>query len=1039
MKRNFKALIVAFALAMALVLTVTRQDAHRLGLGAGQPSHATPAAGGDRARGDLTAMRIFNSTLMRVNDQYVDPTRVDPKAMLLSSLDSVQKNVAEVLVEPHPAENRVTVRVDTAAQDFAIGDVDSPWMLAQKMKEIFKFIGANVQPGTDTKELEYAAVNGMLSTLDPHSILLDPTTYTEMKLTTRGHFGGLGIVIGLRKNQLIVVRPVPGTPAASAGVKAGDKIIRIEQESTVNMNLNDAVSRLRGEPDSKVEVWFQRGDQPAKRLVLTRAVISFNTVQSHSLPNGIGYIRLTQFSGNTYEEMHRAIEQMKQSGNFKGLILDLRSDPGGLLDQAIKVADEFVDAGTIVTTVGFANKQRDEKRAGAGTQPHVPMAVLVNGQSASASEIVAGALKNLDRAVIIGNRTFGKGSVQVLYDNDDGSALKLTIAQYLTPGDISIQSVGIVPDLMLEPTLIAKDRVSIFRPSHSLREQDLDAHLTSRNARTGDKPSETVRYLAERPKTAADAAQGAKGAKGEDKSDDDKGADDDDDDDAAAEAAADGDKFVEDYEITMARELLAQAHGWRRREVLASSKVFFEKKAAEQQQKITEGLRKLGIDWSKGGQTAPGQFEAKIVADKPNGEVKAGDTITLTATVRNTGTQPAYQVRGITKCDDPFMEDREFVFGKLMPGESRSWSAPIKVDRAALSRLDLVKLEVSDEGGAKVDGNQAQVKIAGIARPRFAYSYQLIDDVKGNGDGLVELGESLRLHVTVKNVGDGKAFETLATVSNKSGDGVTINKGRFNVDNLGPGESKTIDFTFDVTPEFSGDALTMQMDVFDAVLHEFVTEKLTFPVAQSAAPVTAAQGAVTVTADNAQLLAGAAAQAQVLGKASKGSTFRLTGGAADYYRVELEPGRPAFLPKNAVTMANANGASASRVVTQPFASQLQVVPPRIALDNPPLVVDGKNMHLRGTASDEHQVTDLYVFVSNRGSKIEHKKVFYLSNRKANDPHSMPFETTIPVWPGANVVTVVARQSNQVQAQQTLIVQSTDKTHQATAAAAAVPK
>jgi hypothetical protein len=162
----------------------------------------------------------------------------------------------------------------------------------------------------------------------------------------------------------------------------------------------------------------------------------------------------------------------------------------------------------------------------------------------------------------------------------------------------------------------------------------------------------------------------------------------------------------------------------------------------------------------------------------------------------------------------------------------------------------------------------------------------------------------------------------------------------------------------------------------------------------------------------------------------------VSAGRADYYRVELEPGRPAFVLRSAVSQPS-SGASASRVVTQPFAAQLQVVPPRIALDNPPLVVDGKDLHLRGTAGDEHQVTDMFVFVSNRGSKIEHNKVFYLSNRKASDPHSMPFEATTPVWPGANVVTVVARQSNQVQAQQTLIVHSMDKTRQATAAA--VPK
>src|SRR5262249_53673186 len=251
---------------------------------------------------------------------------------------------------------------------------------------------------------------------------------------------------------------------------------------------------------------------------------------------------------------------------------DLRSNPGGLLDQAIKVADAFVDQGTIVTTVGYANKQREEKRASPGDQPHIPMAVLVNHGSASASEIVAGALKNLDRAVVIGLRTFGKGSVQVLYDNDDGSALKLTIAQYLTPGDVSIQSVGITPDVVLEKVAVDKEKgVWLFRDWKGMSESELDAHLVSKNARAGDKPFETLKYLAlEPPKKLAknllrddDKKEEASAEEEEEPADD--------------EAAAD-ETFVEDYEIQFARDLVAQAKGWKRREVLASSKPFFDKK-----------------------------------------------------------------------------------------------------------------------------------------------------------------------------------------------------------------------------------------------------------------------------------------------------------------------------------------------------------------------------------------------------------------------------------------------------------------------------
>ncbi|MSP62375.1 MAG: peptidase S41 [Myxococcales bacterium] len=1031
MKRHFKLFLVAAALVASLVLTVTRRSPRGFGLIAGETSHATPAPSGGQGGGpgqgkkaapyDLAALRIFNATLMRINDSYVDPTRVDPKQMLLASLDYVQKSVAEVLVEPHPEQNKVVVRVDSETREFAIGDVESPWTMWMKMREIFQFIQANIQPGTDAKELEYAATNGMLSTLDPHSVLMDPTLYNEMKLNTKGKFGGLGIVIGIRKGHLTVLKPMPGTPAAAAGLKSGDKIVRIENESTVNMMLNDAVNRLRGDPDTQVVIWMVRGDAAAKRIALTRAEIQVRTIESHQLKSNIGYVKLSQFSGNSVDEMRRVLGEMNQKAPLKGIILDLRGDPGGLLDQAIKVADEFVDGGTIVTTVGYANKQREEKRATPGNQPKVPMAVLVDGGSASASEIVAGALKNLDRAVVLGSRTFGKGSVQVLYDNDDGSALKLTIAQYLTPGDVSIQSVGIMPDIALEQAALSKERVSIFRQRHGLREQDLDAHLTSRNAQAAGKPVETVRYLWDAPKKKDPTSLPRDDSKAKDPDDPEAEADAEPED----EMLTGDEKFKEDkdFEVAFARDMLAQAKGWKRHEVLASSRGFLDKKMADEQVKIAEALKKLGVDWAAGDDRGAVDLVGQLSTDKPADTVKAGETITLKATVQNRGTGVATQVRGITKCDDPLLEDREFIVGKLGPGESRSWTVPVKIDRAALSRLDTVKLDVADGRTTRTAVHTLDLRIEGMTRPRFAYAYQLIDDVKGNGDGQVQRGEELRLHVTVKNIGDGKAYQTLATLSNKSGEGVDVNKGRFNVDNLLPGDAKSVDFTFAVASDYKDSSFALQMDVYDQVLHEYVTDKLTFNVAatgQGKSTAESASGAVTVTAERAEVRAGAASSSPVIGHAPRGASFKVTGKYAEYYRIEIEPGRPAFLAFATAGAPTQGSGGTSK--TNLFTPAMQVAPPRIAIVNPPLVVDGPTFRLNALATDEAQIADGYIFVTNRGAKIDHRKVFYLSNRKGGTPKQMRFDALVPLWPGANQVTVVTRQSNQVQSQQTLIVQ-----------------
>jgi carboxyl-terminal processing protease len=1011
MNRYFKPLLVAVAIAMALMLTVTRSGRH-VGLGAGETSIA--AQKDDKRPYDLVALRVFNNTLMRVNDSYVDPTRVEPKQMLLAALDQVQKSVAEVLVEPHPEQNKVQVRVDTAQQDFNIAEVDSPWALSMKMREIFRFISQNLAPNTDAetvRNIEYAAVNGMLSTLDPHSMLLDPQTYNEMKLNTRGSFGGLGIVIGIRKGALTVIRPMPNTPAWNAGIKAGDRIIRIANESTVNMMLNDAVSRLRGEPDSKIELWVEKAAEKnavAKKVVLTRAVIQVKTVEAHMLENNVGYVKLySSFGGNTADELRRAMDDLKAKG-MKALVFDLRSNPGGLLDQAIKVADEFVDTGTIVTTVGYANKQREEKRATPGNQPHVPMAVLVNHGSASASEIVAGALKNLDRAVVIGTRTFGKGSVQVLYDNDDGSALKLTIAQYLTPGDVSIQSVGITPDVVLEKVAVDKDKgVWLFKDYKGMSEAELESHLVSKNTRQGDKPYETIKFLASEPpkKLAKNLLR-----------DDDKKEEPGEDDEADDEDLPPDEKFVQDYEIQFARDLVAQAHGWKRREVLAGAKPYFDKKVLAENARTVEKLRTMGVDWTPVGEGVAPSLTASISSDHPNNEVVAGDTVKFKATITNKGPGVAGQVRAQLKGNDFLFDGREFVFGRIKPGETRTWLLPVKVPKDAISRTDPLKVEVFEEHGAKAKVEDAvTLKVKGMPRPLFAYGYQLIDDVKGNGDGLVQRGESVRLHVTVKNIGAGKSNETLAQLRNLSDEGVYINKGRFNVDNLAPGESKSVDFTFDVKQEYKQDTFKVEMSVYDSVLHEYVTDKLSFPVANPQ-PTEAAQGLVRVTADKTEVLAGAIKDGQSVGTATKDAVFKLTGASGGYFRVEIEPGRPGFIADSAAQRTNAVGKPGG------FTPKWQVSPPILQLAQAQELVESGSMKLSGTAKDEKSVADVFVFVSNRTAKIDRRKVFYRSNRKGATPQEMAFDANIPLWPGANIVTVVARENPQVQSQQTLVVE-----------------
>jgi carboxyl-terminal processing protease len=541
-----------------------------------------------------------------------------------------------------------------------------------------------------------------------------------------------------------------------------------------------------------------------------------------------------------------------------------------------------------------------------------------------------------------------------------------------------------------------------------MSEADLESHLTSKNTRQGDKPYETIKFLAaEPPKKLAKNL-----LRDDDKKDDPEGEEEEADEDLPPD-----EKFVEDYEIQFARDLVAQAHGWKRREVLASAKPFFDKKVAAENLRTGDKLRSLGVDWSpvESDGKAP-SLVASVSSDRPNNEVVAGDTVKFKASITNKGAGVAGQVRAQLKSNDPMLDGREFVFGRIKPGETRSWMLPVKIPKDALGRTDPLKLEVFEEHGAKAKLDDAlTLKVKGMARPLFAYSYQVIDDVKGNGDGLVQRGESVRLHVTVKNIGEGKSNETTAQLRNLSDDGVYINKGRFNVDNLAPGESKSVDFTFDVKQEYKQDTFKVEMSVYDTVLHEFVTDKLSFPVAspQSLEP---SQGMVKVTQQT-DVLAGAAKDALVVGSAAKDAVFKLTGASGGFFRVELEPGRPGYIADSAAQRAT--GASARTAL---FTPKWQVSPPILQLAQAQELVQTGSMKLSGTAKDEKNVADVFVFVSNRTAKIDRRKVFYRSNRKGATPREMAFDANIPLWPGSNIVTVVARENPQVQSQQTLVVE-----------------
>jgi carboxyl-terminal processing protease len=345
--------------------------------------------------------------------------------------------------------------------------------------DVFDKIKKDYVTPTSDKELIEHAINGMLTSLDPHSGYLDEKSFKEMREQTKGEFGGLGIEVTMDNGIIKVISPIDDTPAFKAGIKASDYIISINDEPIMGMSLSDAVKKMRGKAGTKVKLTVIReGKSEPMELTLTREIIKVNSVKSHQEDN-IGYIRINSFiSENTAEDTKAAINNLKkQMGNkFKGLILDLRNNPGGLLEQAIAVSDLFINEGEIVSTRGRTKDNIVRYNADKGDiLPNIPMVVLVNGGSASASEIVAGALQDHKRAIILGTKSFGKGSVQTIIPIAQSSAIRLTTARYYTPAGRSIQAEGIVPDITVEQAKIEFAKTSESKRIYS--EANLKGHL----------------------------------------------------------------------------------------------------------------------------------------------------------------------------------------------------------------------------------------------------------------------------------------------------------------------------------------------------------------------------------------------------------------------------------------------------------------------------------------------------------------------------------------------------------------------------------
>lgn len=1024
----------------------------------GVPSHSKTAA----VHESQTA--LFNNlprVALLVKEQYVEPSRIKPDAMLASILESLESRISKLVVslpksletalelaratEDKPVKdneiseeksvNDLTVTENKQALDMKAGEAKpeavsnealkqklvldlggvkksidyepqrSIWGMIFLLRDIFKFVEVEAkkqglmekskvgEEPIDWEKIENGAINALLGTLDPHSVFLEPKYARDLTLTTKGEFGGIGIVISVRDGFLTVISAIDGTPAALAGVKAKDRIIKIDDDSAINMDLNDAVNILRGKPDSTVKITVQRANSSKElEFALKRAIIKVDSVAYALLENNVGYLRVKAFQGNTAGDVKDAILAMKRKSKDKmsGLILDLRGNPGGLLREAVEVSNLFLDGGEVVSTQGAQANSRQVEMATAGElDPHLKLVTLVDGGSASASEIVAGALKNgglkNGRGIVVGERTFGKGSVQMLFDFPSivepatktakpqpvqPAALKLTIAEYFGPNNTSIQNIGVGPDIGLAAVHVDKpEEVSLF-PETGMREVDLEGHLAPDKRpekRLEEKTTVSLEYLA--PAASDEALEYGK---------------------------LDLPTLKKDFAVTVALEFINASKGASRAALLENAQAISTRLQKQEHKKIIEALKKYKIDWSEGVSRAKDGIKAAVTENKG---ATSGSKLKVAVKVKNTSKEPLYQVHGITHSKTPLFNQKEFLFGKLAPGQEIERFVEFEIPKDVVTRKDLMSLELRDYRREKIGELDIPLDIKGLGRPRFSHLVFVDDSKSGNGDGRVQNGEDVELTVWLKNIGDGKAFEPTVLLRNESGSKVFLKNGRAQSGELLPTAETSMKFAFRVKEPC--DKVDFEIQIFDGQMHDIWRDKIAIDVAPKAKSKSIARTLVLKN-HSANIWSKPNDKAQKIATVREGLRFEAIKEVNDFLLAKIDTNLVGFIKKSDVKDAPKISKEAVKKKSDFYSINYDRIPAQISLKFGDASgwskTDSGRVYADIIGTD--RLADLLMYVN--GKKVLYKEINKVKNNEK-------IEYPINLKPGINVITVFARE------------------------------
>ncbi len=741
-----------------------------------------PTAKRARKSYDISNNLLMDSILSIVQSYYVDSKRVENSGLMTVAVESMNTIPG---VKAGEAPGNVWIETTNGRKDFAVSTPPTYQeiidILTSISSELSGQVGLTVgqEHAAGEQQASIDVLNSVLTQLDAHSALLSPESYKELRQGTEGSFGGLGVLVGIRDNLLTVIKPLPRSPAQRAGIVRYDRILGIDGKNTYGHTLDELVEYMRGEPGTSVKLSLLRdGADAPTEMSMQREVIQVDSVTSHKVdaPPGIKILRLVieSFSSRTSREVLSGIKKFRaeNDGKMHGLILDLRANPGGLLDQAVQVADLFLQNGVIVSTKG---RREEVESAGTGfDEVGFPLAVIIDSDSASASEIVAGALQDHGRAVIIGQPSFGKGSVQTIFELPGERALKLTIARYYTPSGRSIQNTGIIPDVWLQPVFQSDSNENLLGSFRYRNERFLRNHLESSVSGTD--------YAA--PKFAMKAYYLS-----------------------ANRVETEFDERKEDRELEIATDLLHRVHKSYGEKILPGTVrsshwlglagPHLLSKINSWDDKTSDWMQKVhNLNWSEKPTNADAHSKLEIAIDSPQYQkFQPGDRISLKYSIKNTGTVSAARLSVFVRSETAAIDTKEYLIGGVSAGNQSSGVLAFQLPKNLEEGPIQLRIGVGADGWPSPDAvsdNWIEVKSKSFSE--IEAHVDLVEENGGKVDGVLECRESAKLQVTFYNRGESDVKNLSVSVMNLGGKQVALKDAFKKLNAIGPGETKVVSF-----------------------------------------------------------------------------------------------------------------------------------------------------------------------------------------------------------------------------------------------------